>query len=567
MNKPLISSFCLVFAFFQLTVSAQNDTIWYDQEWNESTKIYAEFFRPTPKKVKGKFIIKDYYISGKLQMEGPSVEQDTTVFDGEVTHYFKSGITQSTVNYLNGKPHGRATEFFEDGLLKSTSSFDNGSMNGEYKEYYSNGQLRGTVNYKNNVLDGLYQEFYDNGNKKTFVSYKDGKRSGDYKEYFQNGNIQYAAYFENDMLQGDTKMYDYDGKLKNSGSFIDNQKNGVWTSISSDNQVVTRTYEKEVLQGEMTFEMEQTKIPFIQYYKGTGMYENGKLTAWKLEKTIKDDYKPFRVMAIENGVEIWKNYDDYGNLYSEVSYDENNVENGNWKFYHSNGQLKHDITFEAKDCYKKIREQVIIEIEEIEETVIESVESAEDSDYNDANGKPGIPSSYLPNELTNQEAFDFTYKCGASTQGNYTQYYKNGKPKLKATFKNGKPIGDVQFFDDSNKKTTFNIVNDSLAFNKAIKVTAIKTESYVKLDYSTIEPAPLEMIVYYEDHYGESNIRKTIVHPLLKYYFSNLPTDSQFFLDIKTKLNEDEHMSFETKRFNSSLYYSLEIYKENVYDN
>jgi len=561
MNKPFIISFFIVFAFFQFTLSAQNDTIWYDQEWNESSKFYAEFFRPKPKKKKGKYIIKDYYINGKLQMEGPSIEQDTTIFDGEVTHYFKSGITQSTVNYRNGIPHGRATEFFEDGLIKSISPYENGGMNGEYKEYYSNSQLRGTVNYKNNVLDGLYQEFYDNGNKKTYVSYRDGKRYGDYKEHYYNGNIQYAAYFENDMLQGDTKMYNYDGNLQNSGSFIDNQKNGVWTTISDDDTKVTRTYKKEVLHGEMTFEMQRTETSIVQYYKGRGMYENGKLIAWKLEKTIKDDFKPFRIMTIENGVEIWKNYDDNGNLKSVVSYGENDIENGNWKFYYSNGQLKHDITFEAKDCYKTEREHII---DEIEETVIESVDY---NDYNDANGKPGIPSSYLPNELINQEVFDFTYKCGASAQGDYIQYYKNGKPKLKATFKNGKSIEDIQLFNESNKKTTFNITNDTAAINKTTKVRTIKLEPYAEIDFTTNEPEPFEIILYYHDNYGDSKIKKTIVHPILKYYINTLSTDSQFFIDLRTKLNEDEHINFESKRFSSNLYYSLEIFNKNSFDN
>lgn len=41
----------LCFIFFAQNIFAQNDTIWYNNNWEKTNKISAAFFRPTPKKL------------------------------------------------------------------------------------------------------------------------------------------------------------------------------------------------------------------------------------------------------------------------------------------------------------------------------------------------------------------------------------------------------------------------------------------------------------------------------------------------------------------------------------
>lgn len=554
MRKSLILLLSVVFCLIQYSVSAQNDTIWYDKEWNETSKFHAEFFRPKPKKVNGKHIIKDYYINGILQMEGASIAQDTTIFDGEVKHFYKSGKIESKTNFKNGKFHGTATEFFEDGQMRRVQSFQNGQLQGEYKEFYSNGELRGRIAFKNGAMDGLYQEFYDNGKQKTIQTFSEGEKNGDYLEYYSNGDLRYSGHFEDGILQGEAKMYNSEGKLINSGSFLNNKKHGVWTTVGYDNTIVSRTYDNEILDGEMTFEMKRSEASKEEYYKGRGLYEHGKLVSWTLKKLYKNEYLPYRTMRLENDKVAWKNYHDNGELYSKVSYGEYNTEDGNWKFYYPNGKVKHDITFLAKDCYDKIYE--------IEETVIESVD-----DYNEANGTPGLPSGYLPEALTKQENFDFYYECEASAQGDYTHFYKNGKPKLKAAFKDGQLTKDLLYFNKSNKKSTFDLNDDLANFDELIQITPIKIESNENIDNSSIEPEPFEIIIYYENsYYSGSEIKKVIVHPIFKAYILKLKTDSPFFSKLLVELNKNEAANFGYKNFSRRLYYKLESYKKYSYE-
>ena len=55
--------------FLTSSVTAQ-ETIWFDANWNITTKDKAEYYRPTPKKVDKGFLLVDYYMNGKKQMEG-----------------------------------------------------------------------------------------------------------------------------------------------------------------------------------------------------------------------------------------------------------------------------------------------------------------------------------------------------------------------------------------------------------------------------------------------------------------------------------------------------------------
>ena len=56
------------------TIIAQNDTIYYNQDWDETTRLNASFYRPMPLKKDGdKELIKDYYMNGTLQFESTKV--------------------------------------------------------------------------------------------------------------------------------------------------------------------------------------------------------------------------------------------------------------------------------------------------------------------------------------------------------------------------------------------------------------------------------------------------------------------------------------------------------------
>ena len=70
---------------------AQNDTIFYDDLWKKSDKQLASYFRVATEESEGKYLVKDYFITGELQMEGVSRYPDSDNWEGKETWYNKDG--------------------------------------------------------------------------------------------------------------------------------------------------------------------------------------------------------------------------------------------------------------------------------------------------------------------------------------------------------------------------------------------------------------------------------------------------------------------------------------------
>ena len=83
--------------FLTSSVNAQ-ETIWFDKNWQETSKENHEYYRPAPKKIKDGFWIVDYYKNGQIQMEGYSTNKNPNeeeIFDGLVLYYHPNGKTFS----------------------------------------------------------------------------------------------------------------------------------------------------------------------------------------------------------------------------------------------------------------------------------------------------------------------------------------------------------------------------------------------------------------------------------------------------------------------------------------
>lgn len=146
--------------------SAQKfDTLYYDKDWKiAKNALFASYYRlydASDKSPDGK-PFRDYYISGQLQAEGNYITIDKyddskSVFDGEMTNYYRNGQIQY-------------------------KRFENrGVKEGEYFAYYENGRLQTHAFFKNNELDGVLTNIDEKGNIT--------------QEEFANGKPKYNYYY------------------------------------------------------------------------------------------------------------------------------------------------------------------------------------------------------------------------------------------------------------------------------------------------------------------------------------------------------------------------------------
>lgn len=141
------------------------DTVYFDRHWKQCKKDSASYYRQVyadmGKKVQ--FIVKDFYLSGKIQMEGSYKSINPDVKNGHFIYYYDNGKKMSEVTYLENQPEGAYFEWYANGKEKSLSTIQNGIMNGDYKTWNEQGIPQLDIRYKNGELDGTFISYYDNG--------------------------------------------------------------------------------------------------------------------------------------------------------------------------------------------------------------------------------------------------------------------------------------------------------------------------------------------------------------------------------------------------------------------
>lgn len=134
--KFLIYIFLFLFVKVSFAQHDVLDTIWFDTEWKEISKKYANYYRTVKKTDKG-FLISDYYLNGNVQMITEASQINPLIKNGKCTYYYKNLIKGSCGSYKNGKKDGVWIEYFNNGKDSSVISFlEDGTKNYIIKSKY-----------------------------------------------------------------------------------------------------------------------------------------------------------------------------------------------------------------------------------------------------------------------------------------------------------------------------------------------------------------------------------------------------------------------------------------------
>ena len=185
--KNFITYFIMLVFCGSTFVYGQNDTIWFNSNWQETTKKDASFFRPKVNKKNNGYWIVDYYLAGSKQMEGLSTKKNEEVFDGTVTWFYENGKQHQVVNYKQGTLEGNRKVFYETGELMTEAQYIDGEMDGKWTEYFKNGKVKETGNYEKGQKEGLWKSFYENGKIKEEGKYIFGNKVDIWKTHYYDG--------------------------------------------------------------------------------------------------------------------------------------------------------------------------------------------------------------------------------------------------------------------------------------------------------------------------------------------------------------------------------------------
>ena len=116
---------------------------YYDKDWNKVDSASAYYYRTAEDKIRY-YIIRNYFKSGKLQMEAEAMAyRPKLILNGHKTEYYENGAVKEESNYKRGYPDGLCRSFYEDGKLEKEVIFaDNITSRSKFNSYYSSDGTR-----------------------------------------------------------------------------------------------------------------------------------------------------------------------------------------------------------------------------------------------------------------------------------------------------------------------------------------------------------------------------------------------------------------------------------------
>lgn len=186
----LITGFIFILGLnvLELKAQQQKDTIFYNNDWTViSNREGAEFYRITIEEA-NQFKVLDYYINGKIQMEGFLSSIENNIKEGYFKYYENSGCVSSEGSFKNNKEEGLWKYYTSCAIWKS-ETYSNGDLNGEMKYFYKNGNEKRV-------------ELYESGD---LISGKCFTKTGADTTYFKYTELP-------EFKGGEEKMYEYFSK-------------------------------------------------------------------------------------------------------------------------------------------------------------------------------------------------------------------------------------------------------------------------------------------------------------------------------------------------------------------
>ena len=232
-----------------------------------------------------------------------------------------------TFSYENGKKNGYKCSYTPSpkdsaiGLLAAKENYRNDTLQG-LSYYYKAGKLSRMVNYKDGLLEGRALDFSPDSLITMITIYKGG---------FIKKLIKINQYNSASHKEGLWQTFYANGNVKDEGTYQDGKKDGYfrWYSYMGSQDSIKK-YINDI---EQTNAPELAKLDIVtKYYpngvvKSTGPVKNGQYFGTHNEYS-------------ETGAIVKSEIYDSGRIMAEGVLDTAGLQQGEWKEYHENGQLK-----------------------------------------------------------------------------------------------------------------------------------------------------------------------------------------------------------------------------------
>jgi periplasmic protein TonB len=210
-----------IFIFIGFEASSKDSVaVYFDSNWDKCNKKKASFFRVS-KKVEGKYVVTDYFITGEIQMTGTYLDKKWIQNEGMFCNYFKNGNLASRFTYKDNLYHGHFEAFREDGSLDYEGDYIEGKKNGYFIWYFLNGKTSWYEQYNMDTLI-VRQIWNENGQEmdSEFPSKVEAFMAGGSRSlyFFIEQNFSYPKKLDSEAIDVEVEVFfvvDFDGVISN----------------------------------------------------------------------------------------------------------------------------------------------------------------------------------------------------------------------------------------------------------------------------------------------------------------------------------------------------------------
>ncbi len=338
-----------------------------------------------------------YHENGKVS----AIERlnDNEELEGENTTYYENGSLREKSIYKNGKINGMVELYNRNNTLKNKFPLNDGKINGIKYNFNSTGYLLNEGELVNDVYNGYYKTYYPSGAVDLSCKVVNDQINGPVEYRWENGVISITGTFANGKRDGNWKWFSDKGKLKTEINYIKGKEHGTSTYY----------YDNGKIRSEENYDNGNKKGAFKFYDRDGIIYAEYSYKGEKCEgyKFFDKAGKVTEEKKIQGGKLAYAFLSEFRNRTGEGMII-NGVEEGEWKYYHENGQHKYSIKFEKGK-------------------------------------KNGVLNYYYKNGKLN---YSQLYKDDVM-QGYYISYYLNGKIQAEGYYKDGEKHGPWNYYEEN----------------------------------------------------------------------------------------------------------------------
>lgn len=374
----------------------------------------------------------------------------------------KEGVLLTSENYVNDIKEGNLINYYKDGRINQTIPFVNGKEEGQGYEYAPDSTILTLTQYKmgfvqkeekinrrdaNKLKQGIWKEFYPTGVLKNEVNYSDDKMNGYLKEYSTKGSLSNTTKYVNGIIQDNAPEL----------AKLDVKTNYFETGAVK----FTATYKDGVAEGIHREFSPEGKVISAKVYVGGILTGEGILDTAGRQQGFWKEYHPNGQLRSEgeylNSKRIgeWVFYHPNGKIEQKGKYDKKGKAQGAWKWFYDTGNLLREENYrndeqdglmtEYSDNGKVITKGEYIDGQKEGAWMLELADYREEGSYK-AGKRDGVWKHYY----TDNGKLRFTGKfIDGVPEGMQTFYYLNGKEKQTGKYIGGLKEGEWRFYDES----------------------------------------------------------------------------------------------------------------------